>query len=72
MLADRNRRRGEVARCTAGVVSSAMRLASRCFAAGDDRAVSERQGPASSPYDEEGVATVERAVVRDGVLEGYS
>ena len=31
----------------------------------------ERQGLASSPYDEEGVATAERAVVRDGVLEGY-
>ena len=31
----------------------------------------ERQGLASSPYDEEGVATVERAVVRDGVLQGY-
>ena len=31
----------------------------------------ERQGLASSPYDEEGVATSERAIVRDGVLEGY-
>jgi hypothetical protein len=31
----------------------------------------ERQALASSPYDEEGVATTERAVVRDGVLEGY-
>jgi PmbA protein len=31
----------------------------------------ERRGLASSPYDEEGVATAERAVVRDGVLEGY-
>jgi PmbA protein len=31
----------------------------------------ERRGLASSPYDEEGVATTERAVVRDGVLEGY-
>src|SRR6185503_13366822 len=31
----------------------------------------ERQGLASSPYDEEGVATAERAVVRDGVLQGY-
>jgi len=29
------------------------------------------QGLASSPYDEEGVATRERALVRDGVLEGY-
>ncbi|MBI2754926.1 MAG: metalloprotease PmbA [Betaproteobacteria bacterium] len=31
----------------------------------------ELQGLASSPYDEEGVATEERAVVRNGVLEGY-
>ncbi len=31
----------------------------------------EPQGLASSPYDEEGVATAERAVVRGGVLEGY-
>jgi len=31
----------------------------------------EPQGLASSPYDEEGVATVERALVRDGVLQGY-
>jgi PmbA protein len=31
----------------------------------------ERQGLASSPYDEEGVATSERPIVRDGVLEGY-
>ncbi len=31
----------------------------------------ERQGPASTPFDEEGVATRERLVVRDGVLEGY-
>ena len=31
----------------------------------------EPQGLASSPYDEEGVATLERAVVRGGVLEGY-
>lgn len=31
----------------------------------------EPQGLASSPYDEEGVATAERAVVRDGVLQGY-
>lgn len=31
----------------------------------------EPQGLASSPYDEEGVATRERTVVRDGVLEGY-
>jgi PmbA protein len=31
----------------------------------------EPQGLASSPYDEEGVATRERVVVRDGVLEGY-
>ena len=31
----------------------------------------ERRGLASSPYDEEGVATSERAIVRDGVLEGY-
>jgi len=31
----------------------------------------ELQGLASSPYDEEGIATEERAVVRNGVLEGY-
>ena len=31
----------------------------------------ERQGLASSPYDEEGVATAERPIVRGGVLEGY-
>ena len=31
----------------------------------------EPQGLGSSPYDEEGVATEERAVVRDGVLQGY-
>ncbi|TAK52741.1 MAG: metalloprotease PmbA [Betaproteobacteria bacterium] len=31
----------------------------------------EVQGLASSPYDEEGVATTERTVVRDGVLQGY-
>ena len=31
----------------------------------------ERQGMASSAFDEEGVATQERAIVRDGVLEGY-
>lgn len=31
----------------------------------------ERQGLASAPYDDEGVATQERSVVRDGVLEGY-
>ena len=31
----------------------------------------EAQGLASSPYDEEGVATAEREVVRDGVLQGY-
>lgn len=31
----------------------------------------EAQGLASSPYDEEGVATTERAVVREGVLQGY-
>src|SRR5258708_10542745 len=31
----------------------------------------ERQGSASTPFDEEGVATRERLVVRDGVLEGY-
>jgi PmbA protein len=31
----------------------------------------EHQGLASSPYDEEGVATTERAVVQDGVLQGY-
>jgi len=31
----------------------------------------ERQGMASGAFDEEGVATRERVVVRDGVLEGY-
>jgi len=31
----------------------------------------EPQGMASSAFDEEGVATQERAIVRDGVLEGY-
>jgi PmbA protein len=31
----------------------------------------EPRGLASSPYDEEGVATAERAVVRNGVLQGY-
>jgi PmbA protein len=31
----------------------------------------ERQGAASTPFDEEGVATHERLVVRAGVLEGY-
>ena len=31
----------------------------------------ERQGMSSSPFDEEGVATRERAIVRDGVVEGY-
>jgi len=31
----------------------------------------EPRGLASSPYDEEGVAAAERAVVRDGVLQGY-
>jgi PmbA protein len=31
----------------------------------------ERQGTASSPFDEEGVATHERAIVRKGVVEGY-
>jgi PmbA protein len=31
----------------------------------------ERQGSASTPFDEEGVATQERTIVRDGVLEGY-
>lgn len=31
----------------------------------------ERQGSASTPFDDEGVATRERAVVRDGVLQGY-
>src|SRR5262245_42514838 len=31
----------------------------------------ERQGMASTAFDEEGVATRERTVVRDGVLEGY-
>ena len=31
----------------------------------------ERQGMASSAFDEEGVATQERAIVRDGVLQGY-
>ena len=31
----------------------------------------QRQGMASSAFDEEGVATRERVIVRDGVLEGY-
>jgi PmbA protein len=31
----------------------------------------EKQGAASSPFDEEGVATRDRVIVRDGVLEGY-
>ena len=31
----------------------------------------ERQGMASSPFDEEGVATRQRSVVREGVVEGY-
>jgi PmbA protein len=31
----------------------------------------ERQGMSSSAFDEEGVATRERVIVRDGVLEGY-
>ena len=30
-----------------------------------------RQGSASTPFDDEGVATHERSVVRDGVLQGY-
>jgi PmbA protein len=31
----------------------------------------QRQGLASSPFDSEGVATKQRVVVRDGVVEGY-
>jgi PmbA protein len=31
----------------------------------------ERQGAASTPFDDEGVATRERTLVRNGVLEGY-
>src|SRR2546428_8417973 len=31
----------------------------------------ERQGAASTPFDDEGVATRERSLVKDGVLEGY-
>jgi PmbA protein len=31
----------------------------------------ERQGAASTPFDDEGVATSERTLVRNGVLEGY-
>lgn len=31
----------------------------------------EPQGMASSPFDEEGVATIERPIVRAGVVEGY-
>ena len=31
----------------------------------------EAQGMASTPFDEEGVATRERPIVRDGVVEGY-
>ena len=31
----------------------------------------ERQGSASTPFDDEGVATQERSVIRNGVLQGY-
>jgi len=31
----------------------------------------ERQGMASSPFDEEGVAALQRSIVQDGVVEGY-
>jgi len=31
----------------------------------------ERQGSASTPFDDEGVATSERSVIRNGVLQGY-
>lgn len=31
----------------------------------------ERAGAASSPFDDEGVATQERSIVREGVVEGY-
>ena len=31
----------------------------------------ERQGSASTPFDDEGVATHERSVIRNGVLQGY-
>ncbi|HXJ08642.1 MAG TPA: metalloprotease PmbA, partial [Burkholderiales bacterium] len=31
----------------------------------------ERQGSASTPFDDEGVATRARSVIRDGVLQGY-
>jgi PmbA protein len=31
----------------------------------------QRQGMASSPFDEEGVATRDRSIVRDGAVEGY-
>ena len=32
----------------------------------------EHKSMASSPFDEEGVATRERSIVRDGVVEGYA
>jgi PmbA protein len=44
------------------VLSAQMRI--------DERPL-ERQGMASSAFDEEGVATSERPIVRDGVVEGY-
>jgi PmbA protein len=44
------------------IFSREMRIEERPF---------ERQGAASTPFDDEGVAARERTVVRDGVLEGY-
>ena len=44
------------------VFSPFMRIEERPF---------ERQGAASTPFDDEGVATRERTLVRDGVLQGY-
>jgi PmbA protein len=46
----------------AEVFSPSLRIEERPF---------ERQGAASAPFDDEGVAARERTVVRDGVLEGY-
>ena len=48
-------------------------LGTRIFARGVtlEERPHERRALASTPYDDEGVATRTRAVVRDGVLEGY-
>jgi hypothetical protein len=74
LFADWRFRRGRERRraVSQGVVPSPMRSARGVFSAGHDRGAAARApGLASSPYDEEGVATAERAVVRDGVLAGY-